>query len=133
MRQDSARHSKLLAVVTLCTFIFIVFMPAKANAARFSGEYLIKVCSMNKYGEEIVKGGKIACQAYISGVIDYHNMLRSMDLTSDMNFCIPKDVSLNEIHARVLAYMYDRAKLHRKFVAAPGVAMALFSIYPCGK
>ena len=133
MRQDSIRHRKIFVVVFLCLFGFIVFIPAKANAARFSGEYLIKVCSMNKYGEEIVKGGKIACQSYISGVIDYHNMLRSMDLTSDMNFCIPQDVSLNEIHARVLAYMYDRAKLHRKFVAAPGVAMALFSIYPCGK
>ena len=133
MKQDSVRHSKRLAVVTLCLFALSLLMPAKANAARFSGEYLIKVCSMNKYGGEIVKGGKIACQAYISGVIDYHNMLRAMDLTSDMNFCIPADVTLNEIQTRVLAYMYDRAKLHRKFVAAPGVAMALFSIYPCGK
>lgn len=89
---------------------------------------------MDKTGEEIVPGGKIACQSYISGVIDYHNMLRSMDLTSsDMNFCIPETVTLNEIHLRVLSYMYKRAKLHRKFVAAPGVAMALFSLYPCRK
>ncbi|MGN7438776.1 MAG: Rap1a/Tai family immunity protein [Alcanivorax sp.] len=126
-------HSKILAVVFLCVFCLCVTFSSKAYSAQFSGEYLIKVCSMNKYGEEIIKGGKIACQAYIAGVIDYHNMLRAMDLTSDMNFCIPKDVSLNEIHTRVLAYMYERAKLHRKFVAAPGVAMALFSIYPCGK
>tara|TARA_R110001592_G_scaffold20926_5_gene84585 strand:- start:22346 stop:22717 length:372 start_codon:yes stop_codon:yes gene_type:complete len=102
-------------------------------AAQFSGEYLIKVCSVDKYGKEIITGGKIACQSYIAGVIDYHNMLRSMDLTSDMNFCIPKKVTLNEIQLRVLEYMYKRAKLHRKFIAAPGVAMALFSIYPCHK
>lgn len=111
-----------------------VFLPIKtAWSARFSGEYLIKVCMVNNKGEEIVPGGKIACQAYISGVIDYHNMLRSMDLTSDMNFCIPEDVTLNELHIRVLSYLYKRAKLHRKFVAAPGVAMALFSLYPCNQ
>lgn len=113
-------------------FIFaMLFCVPHVQAAQFSGEYLIKVCSVDKKGREKIKGGKIACQAYISGVIDYHNMLRSMDLTSDMNFCVPKDVTLNEIHLRVLNYMYKRAKLHRKFVAAPGVAMALFSIYPC--
>lgn len=100
-------------------------------AAQFSGEYLLKVCAVDSSGREIVRGGKIACQAYISGVIDYHNMLRAMDLTSDMNFCIPEDVSLNELQIRVLAYLYKRAKLHRKFTAAPGVAMALFALYPC--
>jgi len=118
--------------VFLCLFV-VFFGSYKTYAAQFSGEYLIKVCSVNKYGNEVVKGGKIACQAYIAGVIDYHNMLRAMDLTSDMNFCIPDGVTLNEIQLRVLAYMYKRAKLHRKFIAAPGVAMALFSIYPCNK
>lgn len=120
----------LRAVVFL--MIVFCFIPS-AQAARFSGEYLIKVCSLDRNGDEIVKGGKIACQAYISGVIDYHNMLKAMDLTGEYNFCIPDNVSLNEIHARVLAYMYERAKLHRKFVAAPGVAMALYSLYPCRK
>jgi len=102
-------------------------------AAQFSGEYLLKVCAIDQKGDEIIPGGKIACQAYISGVIDYHNMLRSMDLTSDMNFCIPEKTTLNEIHLRVLKYMYEHKMLHRKFVAAPGVAMALFSSYPCRK
>jgi len=101
------------------------------RGAQFSGEYLLKVCAVDSTGREVVSSGKIACQAYISGVVDYHNMLRAMDLTSDMNFCIPKDVSLNELQIRVLAYLYKRAKLHRKFTAAPGVAMALFSLYPC--
>lgn len=129
------KNSKTVLVILslVCTFFVVSMAPPNASAAEFSGEYLIKVCSMNSRGEEIVKGGKIACQAYIAGVIDYHNMLRAMDLTSDMNFCIPEKVTLNEIHARVLAYMYERAKLHRKFIAAPGVAMALFSNYPCNK
>lgn len=105
--------------------------PSKSKAAQFSGEYLIKICSLDRSGKELVEGGKAACQSYIAGVIDYHNMLRAMDLTSDMNFCIPQGITLNEIHIRVLAYMYERAPMFRKFVAAPGVAMALFEIYPC--
>ena len=39
-----------------------------------------------RQGMRFVRGGKIACQAYISGIIDYHNTLRAMGLTSDMNF-----------------------------------------------
>lgn len=124
----------------VCGFLFgaiflcgLMFGGASARAAQFSGEYLLKVCALDREGNEVIPGGKIACQAYISGVIDYHNMLRSMDLTSDMNFCIPPEVTLNEIHMQVLSYMYKHKMLHRKFVAAPGVAMALFSAYPCRK
>ncbi len=112
---------------------FSVFWVGDARAANFSGEYLYKVCSVDGKGNETVPGGKIACQSYISGVIDYHNMLRAMDLTSDMNFCIPKGITLNEIQLRVLVYLKKNLKLHRKFVAAPAVSMALFSFYPCNK
>lgn len=110
-----------------------VFLPQKTQAVRFSGEYLMKVCALDRNGNERVRGGKVICQSYISGVIDYHNTLRAMDLTSDMNFCIPNDETLNDIHIRVWAYMTKREKLHNQFVAAPGVAMALFSFYPCKK
>lgn len=106
---------------------------SKSHAAQFSGDYLLKVCSVNRDGGERVSGGKIACQAYISGVIDYHNVLRSMGLTTDMDFCIPEKVTLNELHIRVLVYLYEHVKLHRKFVAAPAVSMALYSLYPCHK
>ena len=122
---------KLRNMFLIVLFGGVMLSSNSANAAQFSGEYLIKVCAVDFTGRELVKGGKIACQAYISGVIDYHNMLRAMDLTSDMNFCIPEDTSLNELQIRILAHLYKRAKLHRKFTAASGVAMALFSLYPC--
>ncbi len=125
------KHTKQAYIVLMCLMIVFASYTPKAQAAQFSGEYLIKICSLDRSGNELVEGGKAACQSYIAGVIDYHNMLRAMDLTSDMNFCIPQGVTLNEIHIRVLAYMYERAPLFRKFVAAPGVAMALFQIYPC--
>ncbi len=126
--------SKILCVLGCFCFLTFAFGGVKtAHAANFSGEYLYEVCSVDDRGNEVVPGGKIACQAYISGVIDYHNMLRAMDLTADMNFCIPKGVTLNEIQLRVLVYLKKNLKLHRKFVAAPAVSMALFSFYPCNK
>ncbi len=115
-------------------FIVLLFLlPIQGHAAQFSGEYFLKVCSIDRSGNELVKGGKIACQAYISGVIDYHNTMSAMDLPMEFKFCLPEKATLNEIHAKVFSYMRGRAKLHRKFVAAPGVAMALFNLYPCRK
>ena len=113
--------------------LFSLLPIQSSHAAQFSGEYLLKVCSVDREGKEIIKGGKIACQSYISGVIDYHNFLKSAGMTGDMNFCVPQEVTLNEIHLRVLIYLSEREKLHRKFVAAPAVAMALFSLYPCNQ
>ncbi len=122
---------KIKTLNLLFAVLIIIFSVGHAHAAKFSGEYFIKVCSIKRDGSEVVKGGKIACQSYISGVIDYHNTLKAMGLTTDMNFCMSEEITLNEIHLRVLAYLYKREKLHRKFVAAPGVAMALFELYPC--
>ncbi len=123
--RNKIRFILLVGLLVLC------ILPQRASAARFSGEYLINICALDRKGNEVIKGGQIACQSYLSGVIDYHNMLRSMELTSDMNFCIPSDVTLNALQLRVWLYMKRRAKMHRKFVAAPGVAMALFALYPC--
>ena len=121
-----------------CTMLCILMLPLllcwankHVHAAYFSGEYLHKVCSIDKNGNEIIKGGKIACQSYISGVIDYYNMLRSMDIAPEMAFCIPEGESLNELQLKVLMYLSEKNKLHRKFVASPAVTMALYSFYPC--
>ncbi|MGH1377533.1 MAG: Rap1a/Tai family immunity protein [Alphaproteobacteria bacterium] len=122
--------------ITAFLFILAVGMflfAGKSYAAQFSGDYLLKVCSVDKNGNERVAGGKIACQSYISGVIDYHNVLRAMGLTSGMDFCVPEKVTLNELHIRVLVYLYEHVKMHRNFVAAPAVSMALYSLYPCNK
>lgn len=132
MRKYKNKYNHITCLILIIVGASLMF-PQKTISANFSGEYLYKVCSVNKDGEEIIKGGKIACQSYIAGVIDYHNMLRSMKLTSDMNFCIPPDTSLNELQLRVLFYLNKKNKLHRKFVASPAVAMALFSFYPCKK
>ncbi len=102
-----------------------------AQAARFSGAYMIRICGVDAKGNEISPGAHAACQSYISGVVDYHNMLRSMKMAPDINFCIPENVTLNQLHLQVLRYL-ERNPQHDSFVAAPAVVMALYEKYPCG-
>ncbi|MDB5490558.1 MAG: hypothetical protein JWO78_407 [Micavibrio sp.] len=122
------RNVLTIAILTLCGLFYA--MP-QAQAARFSGAYLMKICSVDDNGNETAPGAHAACQSYISGVIDYHNMLRSMKIAPAIDFCIPETVTLNEIHVKVLLYLEKNAQ-HDAFVAAPAVLMALYSNYPCG-
>ena len=100
------------------------------EAARFSGAYLLEICSVDTKGKEVAPGSHAACQSYISGVIDYHNMLRSMKIAPEINICIPEQVTLNAIHLIVLEYLQRNAQ-HDAFLAAPAVLLALYEKYPC--
>jgi Rap1a immunity proteins len=111
----------------------LILFPAKADAAEFSGAYLIRVCASDAAGKEIVPGGHIACQGYISGVVDYHVLIRSLGTAPSVDFCIPEKTSLNTVQSIVFRYLVKNRKQHGSFVAAPGVALALFEAYPCKK
>lgn len=102
-----------------------------AYAARVTGGDLLAYCNMDEQGEEMVKGGHTTCQAYISGVIDYHNMLRSMKIAPEVNICIPQDTTLYALHMAVLKYLRKHKVNTGDFIAAPAVTMALFSRFPC--
>jgi hypothetical protein len=103
---------------------------SSAHAARFSGAYLMKICGVDDKGNEVAVGAHAACQSYISGVIDYHNMLRSMKIAPEIDFCIPESVTLNEIHLTVLKYL-EKNPQNDSFIAAPAILLALFDRYPC--
>lgn len=122
-------HGFLIAAALM--MLALTGTASQAHAARFSGAYLMKICSVDDKGNETAPGAHAACQSYISGVIDYHNMLRSMKIAPAIDFCIPETVTLNEIHVKVLLYLQQNAQ-HDAFVAAPAVLMALYSSYPCG-
>ncbi len=123
-----------IKVLIVLGCLLVLSVPAQAaregSAAQFTGAYLIHVCSSDSHGREIVPGGHIACQAYISGIIDYHNLMRAFDMPPTVNFCIPKSVSLNEMQEVVLRYLKQNGQ-HDGFTAAPGVAIALYGAYPC--
>lgn len=121
---------KIVCFAALVLTLLCVAAPP-VQAARFTGAYLVRICGVGADGAEISPGAHAACQSYISGVIDYHNMLRGMKIAPEINICVPSAVTLNELHVVVLRYL-ERNAQHDSFIAAPAVLLALYDKYPCG-
>ncbi|MGB4058246.1 MAG: Rap1a/Tai family immunity protein [Alphaproteobacteria bacterium] len=122
-----------LRKISFLVFLVVLAFFVPAHAARFSGEYLLNVCSSDQNGRELVPGGHIACQSYISGVMDYHNLIRSLGTAPSVDFCVPENESLNVIQSKVAMYLFQNKKIHGAFIASPAVTLALYNYYPCGK
>jgi len=112
-------------------FLLIMICPLRVDAARFSGDYLLQVCGSNEQGEELVSGGYIACQGYIAGVLDYHNLIRSLGTAPSVDFCVPETATMKDIQQKILRHMLENHHEQGPFIASPAVALALFSAYPC--
>ncbi len=117
-------------ICALITTSFLCLAPHPAQATRFSGAYLLHVCEMDAKGKEVVRGGHTACQAYIAGVLDYHNVLQSLHIAPSIDICVPQNVSMGQLQAIVLRYLRAHGE-HDAFIAAPAVTMAIYEIYPC--
>lgn len=129
LRADK-RYALFLFLAVIFTLSTIMPQKADATSARFSGAYLREMCSIDKNGRERVKGGFVACHAYISGVIDYQNVLQSLKLAPRVDVCIPDGVTMWDLQKTVLIFL-SKTNTHDSFVAAPAVAMALHQKYPC--
>ncbi len=116
-------------VVLLALVLFSA--PLDGYAARYSADYLMQMCAMDAQGQELVKGGHIACQGYIAGVMDYHTLIRSLGTSPSVDFCIPEGITLSHIHRVVLSYLVKNKHEQGPFIAAPGVALALYQAFPC--
>lgn len=115
----------------LVVMLFLPF-PAKAQktGALISGAYLLELCKQDEEGNELVSGGATACQSYIAGLIDYHNLLRSLGTSPSVDMCVPNTVKLNDLQEIVWKYLEQNAH-HDAFIAAPAVSLALFEVFPC--
>lgn len=122
-----------VAAFGLCLLLYLSVLPSPLYAARFTGEYLLRVCGFDENGEELVEGGHIACQAYISGVLDYHNLIRSMGAAPSVDFCVPSEEGLTVLQGKLVDYLLKNREDHKQFIASPGVALAFFEYYPCGE
>lgn len=71
-----------------------------------------------------------SCQAYIQGVLDYHTLLRSMEHSPGVDFCVPDSITHAELQMVVGGYL-NKEKQNDSFIAAPAVALALSENYPC--
>jgi len=119
-----------MRVFVFISLFFICVLPAPVQAARFSGAYLYQLCQMDDDGNERVKGGHTACQAYIAGVIDYHTVLQSMKIAPKLDICVPEKTTSAQLHIIVLKYL-EKNNTHDEFVAAPAITMALYEKFPC--
>lgn len=120
-----------ILLLTLCSLFFVSSSAyAQETGPLFSGAYLRDLCKRTMFGGEVVKGSHTACQAYIAGVIDYHDLLRSLGTAPSVDFCVPNTVKMNELQDMMFAYL-EKNTQHNAFSAAPAVALALFEKYPC--
>ena len=119
------RRAPLLAIIA-------VLLSCPLQAAEFSGKYLLHICSSDKAGKEMIPGGHTACQSYIAGIIDYHNLIKSLKTAPGLDFCIPKDTPLSVIQQGLVIYLLKNGQ-HDDFIASPAVAIALNQMYPCNK
>ena len=70
------------------------------------------------------------CVGYIAGMIDYHSFLQSLGTQPGIDFCIPDDAAIEDVSMQVLAYL-ESSPHNDAFIAVPGIAMALYALYPC--
>ncbi len=122
----------LISLVAFIAPLFIFSTPSQAQrtGALISGAYLLELCRRDKDGNELVAGGHTACQSYIAGLVDYHNLLRSLGTAPSVDLCVPNTVKLNDLQDIVWKYLDANAQ-HDAFIAAPAVSLALFGVFPC--
>jgi len=122
----------------LCVLLyFFAYIPVSVAATQtsptsgfFSAAYLTELCRRDPKGQEVVKGGHAACQSYISGLMDYHQLMRSLGTAPTIDFCVPNTEKLDKIQDLVWVYLMQNRQ-HAEFIAAPAVALALYEFYPC--
>lgn len=132
-RNDHTRHFLMrLAMIPACAGMLLSApMPAHAQTAGFfSSHYLRQLCASDKKGKELVKGGHTACQSYISGVIDYHKLMKSLGTAPSIDFCVPNTASMTRLQNIVFVYLSENT-VNDEFIASPAVALALYEYYPC--
>ncbi len=123
-------------ILFLFLISFVFFKPVDVNAQDsrvfVSSAYLHKICARNDEGGEVVKGGHTACQAYIAGVIDYHNLLKSLGTEPSIKICITNSAKPSDLQDIVWKYI-DRNAQHDAFAGAPTITLALAQVFPCKK
>jgi hypothetical protein len=118
------------AGMLLCALLMSRTAYANDAAGFFSGAYLMELCASDRKGKELVKNGHTACQSYISGVIDYHKLMKSLGTAPTIDFCVPNTVPMRRLQNIVYVYLLKN-RHHGEFIASPVVTMALYEYYPC--
>lgn len=121
-------------ITLLLILVFIMPITAQAQDSKvfISAAYLHQICERDEDGAEKVAGGHTACQAYIAGVIDYHNLLKTLKTEPSINLCITNNAKPSDLQDIVWNYL-DKNAQHDAFAAAPAITLALAQVFPCKK
>lgn len=99
-------------------------MPAKA----MTGEELYRICKDNNKGEK--EAAQTACTAYILGIIDYQTLLKSVDITPGINFCMPAQYSTTTL-GKIFTNYIEKQPRHGPYLASAAVSLSLADVFPC--
>lgn len=114
-------------LILAATALMLLIGASSARAeALMTGKMLALFCTSKE------KIDQTSCQSYIAGIVDYHNLLRSLGTAPAVNYCLPKGITMDQIKQIVTRYIVTRTE-HTDFIAAPAVAVSLYDIYPCDK
>lgn len=113
----------------LITTLLLLGASTQAHAIEgplMKGKSLALLCASSKQDDQF------SCQSYIAGIIDYHNLIKSLGSAPSVDFCLTPQVTMAQLKLVVVRYLSAHSE-HQDFIAAPGVAMALYNAYPCKK
>jgi hypothetical protein len=121
----------------LFVFFFALFgsqANAKSTNYVFTGNDMYESCShalkgLDKTGEyDDHRFG--VCAGYISGIVDFHTVLTTVELLPDDLFCLPEGITTAQVIRDVTRYLENNpGKRHE--LAAYLVIRALLEAYPC--
>lgn len=110
--------------------VFVIFLlvllgfVGHGQAAMMNSKTLLALCGGKQEKETFV------CDAYISGVLDYQNLLHNLKTTPALAFCLPEDIKIERLRQDIASYL-SQNKQHNSFSAAAAVTLALNKTYPC--
>jgi hypothetical protein len=113
-------------ILLICCLLAMMPVSAMAQSTSYvRGGDLLSICRVESKKTEF-------CESYVAGIIDYHNMLRSLKTEPGVRFCIPARYTLTQVTEIVLRDLANSPQ-HDHFTAAPAVTLALFKAFPCRK
>lgn len=108
--------------------LLIIAMPAQAAITIGA---LTQLCSYDAAGKETAPGAHASCQSYVAGIIDYHDLFKSVNQGgAKVDFCLPTALTYSDLQRIVLEYL-QRNATHAESPAAPAVLLGLREEFPC--
>lgn len=114
---------KKIATLICCILMAAPDLALAQSSSYIRGVDLLSICRIERKDTEF-------CQSYVAGIIDYHNMLRTLKHEPAVKFCIPERFTLQQVTEIVLKDLANSPQ-HDHFTAAPAVTLALFKAFPC--